>query len=54
LFEKDENGKLHRDFRVKNPWDMKNGLEQYQREYLIEILWQINKFRLSGLSESER
>lgn len=54
LFEKDENGKIHRDFRVKNPWDMTNGLESYEREYLIEILWQINKFRLKDLSEEER
>jgi hypothetical protein len=33
---------------------MTNGLESYEREYLIEILWQINKFRLKDLSEEER
>lgn len=54
LFEKDENGKIHRDFKVKNPWDMTNDLEKYEREYLIDILWQINKFRLSDLTEEER
>jgi hypothetical protein len=54
LFEKDASGKLDRKFRVKNPWDMTNGLNIGQREYLINILWQINKFRVPGLTEDQR
>jgi hypothetical protein len=54
LYEKDATGKLDRKLKVKNPWDMTNGLNDGQRKYLIEILWHINKFRISDLTESQR
>ena len=46
LFVKNANGDVHSDFCVKNPYDMSNDLNPYQREYLKKILWQINKYRL--------
>lgn len=53
LFEKDENGKIVSDFRVKNPFDLSNDLVDFQRDYLKNILWQLHKFKIKGLKESD-
>jgi hypothetical protein len=51
LFEKKADGKTISDeLRVKNPFLATSRLTDAQKEYLKEILWQINKFKISGLT----
>lgn len=53
LFEKDDTGRISQDFQVKNPFDLSNSLTNFQRDYLKNILWQIHKFNIKGLSETD-
>lgn len=51
LFEKKADGKTISDeLKVKNPFLATSKLTTFQKEYLKEILWQINKFKISGLT----
>jgi hypothetical protein len=53
LYEKKADGKtLTDDLKVKNPFDPNSKLTTAEREYLKEILWQINKFKIEGLTIS--
>ena len=45
LFEHDSDGKIAQTFTLQNPYGT-NSLTNIQREYLEEILWQINRLRM--------
>jgi len=50
LYEVDSNGKLT--MRFKNPYDMSTDLKDYERDFLKDILWDLNKirFEMKGMS----
>lgn len=50
LYEVDSEGKLT--MRFKNPYDMSTDLQSYERDFLKDILWDLNKirFEMKGMS----
>lgn len=49
----DADGKVNKDMMIKNPWG-NTDLTELDKQYLKEILWEINKYRLVGLTEEQR
>ena len=47
LLVKDANGKISQDLLLKNPYDNTVYLEESDRKFLKEILWEINKYQLN-------
>lgn len=45
MFERDSTGRIARNFRVKNPYDMTNDLSQAERKWLKSFLWNINRIK---------
>lgn len=39
------NGRITDEFKTKNPYDLKEDLKSYEREYLKYILWEMYKFK---------
>lgn len=46
FLEKDQNGKISHELKLKNPYSPKCDLTPEDKEFLKEILWEINKFQL--------
>jgi hypothetical protein len=51
LLEKDESGKVKKELIIKNPWDSRANLSDSDRNFLKQILWEINKYILNVPAE---
>ena len=45
MFERDSTGRIARNFRAKNPYDMTNDLSQAERKWLKSFLWNVNRIK---------